>query len=112
MRAHDSDTKHRLNETSYLLLTALAEGESHGYALAQRVSEITDGDVRPGAGTLYSTLERLLAKGYIDESGTEIVDGRARRRYRIGPAGTDAVARRVEQLQRRVGAMHAALGAQ
>ena len=103
---------HRLNETSYLLLTALAEGESHGYALAQRVTEITDGDVRPGAGTLYSTLERLLAKGYIEESGTEIVDGRARRRYRIRPAGVAAVAKRVDQLQRRVGAMNAALGAQ
>lgn len=101
---------YRLNETSYLLLTALAEGESHGYALAQRVAEITDGDVRPGAGTLYSTLERLLAKGHIHESGTEIVEGRARRRYRISAAGTDAVATWASQLQRRVGAVNAALG--
>ncbi|MEO6629910.1 MAG: PadR family transcriptional regulator [Aquihabitans sp.] len=102
---------HRLNETSYLLLTALAEGESHGYALAQRVAEITDGDVRPGAGTLYSTLERLLANGYIVESGTEIVDGRARRSYRIRSSGTDAVAMWATQLQRRVAAVNAALGA-
>ena len=99
----------RLNETSYLLLTALAEGENHGYALALRVAEITDGDVRPGAGTLYSTLERLLANGYIADAGTEIVDGRARRTYRIGPAGTAALAQQVGQLQRRVGAMRAAL---
>lgn len=103
---------HRLNDTGYLLLTALAEGESHGYALALRVAEITDGDVRTGAGTLYSTLERLLANGYIAEAGTEIVDGRARRTYRIRPEGTAAVAERADQLQRRVGAMRAALGTQ
>jgi DNA-binding PadR family transcriptional regulator len=108
--AHDSNMGRRLNDTSCLLLTALAEGESHGYALARRVAEITDGDVQPGAGTLYSTLERLLADGYIDEAGTEVVDGRARRTYRIRPEGTAAVADRVDQLQRRIGAMQAALG--
>ena len=102
----------RLNETGYLLLAALAEGKNHGYALAQRVSEITDGDVRPGAGTLYAALERLLSMELIEECGTEVVDGRARRRYRITSAGTTALSDRVEQLERRVGAINAALGAQ
>ena len=101
----------RVNETGYLLLTALSEGESHGYALARRVSEITDGDVCPGAGSLYSTLERLLAIGHIEESGTEIVDGRERRRYRISPPGTEALAKHLARLERRVGAITSALGA-
>lgn len=99
----------RLTEKGYLLLTALAEGENHGYALAQRVDAITGGEVTLGAGTLYATLDRLLHDGLIVESGEEVVDGRSRRNYRIAPAGRHAVAARLEQLQRRVSAMTAVL---
>lgn len=98
-----------LTEKSYLLLTALAEGESHGYALAQRVGDITGGDVTLGAGTLYATLDRLLHDDLIEESGEEVVDGRSRRNYRITPSGRQQVAARLAQLQRRVSAMSAVL---
>ena len=99
----------KLNDTAYLLLTALAEGENHGYALARRVGEITSGEVAIGAGTLYSNLDRLLADGLIEEAGEEIVDGRARRNYRISKSGTGQVIDRVQQLSVQVDAMNAAL---
>ena len=99
----------KLTDNAYLLLTALAEGQNHGYALARRVGEITSGEVAIGAGTLYSNLDRLLAEGLIVEAGEEIVDGRARRNYRISQSGTREIVERVQQLRLQVDAMNAAL---
>ena len=71
------------NRTGYLLLEALASGRQHGYALAKRVDSDTDGEVRLGAGSLYSNLDRLLAAGLIEEAGAEVVEGRNRRYYQL-----------------------------
>lgn len=101
----------RTTEKGYLLLTALAEGPSHGYALAQRVKTMTEGATLLAAGTLYATLDRLLSDGLIEEAGDEIVDGRARRIYRISATGRTRLLDRARQLDRVVDAMHAALGA-
>ena len=59
------------------LLLALRDGEQHGYALMQRVEELTDGAVRMGPGTLYGAIKRMLADGLIEES-----DGATRPRAR------------------------------
>ena len=50
------------------LVLALLDGELHGYALMRRVEEMSDGAVRMGAGTLYGTINRLLADGLIAET--------------------------------------------
>ena len=50
------------------LVLALLDGELHGYALMRRVEELSDGEVRMGAGTLYGTINRLLADGLIAET--------------------------------------------
>ena len=101
----------RTTEKGYLLLTALAESPSHGYALAQRVKTMTEGATLLAAGTLYATLDRLLSDGLIEEAGDEIVDGRARRIYRISATGRTRLLNRARQLDRVVDAMHTALGA-
>lgn len=100
----------KITEKGYLLLTALAESPSHGYALAQRVEAMTGGATLLAAGTLYATLDRLLSDGLIEDAGEEIVDGRARRLYRISPDGRSRLLTRARQLDRVVGAMHTALG--
>ena len=100
----------KITEKGYLLLTALAEGPSHGYALAQRVEAMTDGNTLLAAGTLYATLDRLLSDRLIEEAGDEVVDGRARRLYQISTDGRTRLTERARQLDRVVGAMHAALG--
>jgi DNA-binding PadR family transcriptional regulator len=53
---------------SLYLLLALLGGENHGYALMQLVEQQSDGAVRMGPGTLYGTLNRLLAGGLITET--------------------------------------------
>jgi len=53
-----------LTETVYYILLALTE-PTHGYVLMQKVEELSDGQVRLAAGTLYGAIENLLKKGLI-----------------------------------------------
>lgn len=54
-----------LTETVYYILLAL-EKPNYGYAIMQRVEELSNGNVRLAAGTLYGALENLLEKRFID----------------------------------------------
>jgi DNA-binding PadR family transcriptional regulator len=60
------------------IVLALLDGELHGYALMQRVEELSDGAVRMGPGTLYGTLNRLVADRLIVETRRDETE---RRRY-------------------------------
>jgi len=71
------------------LVLALLDGELHGYALMRRVEELSDGSVRMGAGTLYGTINRLLADRIVVETTDRIerdTDER-RRYYELTPEG-------------------------
>ncbi len=50
------------------ILLALADGDQHGYAIAQAIEALTDGTVRMGPGTLYGSIGRMVASGLIEES--------------------------------------------
>jgi len=77
------------------ILLALSAGERHGYAIAQEVEAITDGQVRMGPGTLYGSIQRMLAASLIDELPARKRDDDERRRYyRMTPFG-----RRVLELE-------------
>lgn len=105
-----SETVPRWSDTAYLLLTALAERDDHGYALARRVDQLTGGDVRVTAGGLYGTLDKLERAALIELAGQELVDGRSRRVYCISGAGREALRHRLEQLEMRAASIHRALG--
>jgi DNA-binding PadR family transcriptional regulator len=81
-----------MNELSFLILTALAAGPRHGYGLLEEIETMTAGAVRPQVATLYRTVDRLEADGAVVEHGTEVVDGRFRRSYRLTPSGLDLLA--------------------
>jgi len=100
----------RWKESAYLLLTALAQRENHGYALAQRVHELSDGDLKLGPGTLYGTLDRLQGAELIELTREEVVDGRNRRIYAITGAGTELLADRAAVLAQQLVIMNQALG--
>jgi DNA-binding PadR family transcriptional regulator len=85
-------TKQAMQEPTFLILTALAAGPQHGYAIMTEVADISDGRVRLRAGTLYAALDRLLGDGVVDVVSEEVVDGRLRRYYRLTPAGADVLA--------------------
>jgi DNA-binding PadR family transcriptional regulator len=100
----------RWNESAYLLLAALAEGDNHGYALAQRVEELSDGHVTVGPGTLYGVLDRLQQAQLIELRREIVVDGRNRRVFGLTGSGRDALHQRADQLARRAVTMQRALG--
>lgn len=53
-----------LTETVYYILLSLFE-PAHGYLIIQKVEELSKGEVRMAAGTLYGAIENLLKWGFI-----------------------------------------------
>jgi DNA-binding PadR family transcriptional regulator len=69
------------------LLTVLASGRSHGYAIAQDVEELTGGKVCLDPGGVYRTLRRLEAEGCVVSDWDDGEAGPKRRSYRITDEG-------------------------
>ncbi|MEU8194223.1 helix-turn-helix transcriptional regulator [Microbispora amethystogenes] len=89
-----------MQEPTFLILTALAAGPQHGYGIITDVQRISDGRTRLRAGTLYAALDRLGEEGLIEADREEIVDGRARRYYRITGQGAGRLAAEAERMRR------------
>jgi PadR family transcriptional regulator, regulatory protein PadR len=87
-----------LRPASYFVLAALLDGPLHGYAIAARAKELSDGDLKLTAGTLYGALERMRGQGWVEVDGEETVDGRLRRYYRLTGAGADIVTAEADRL--------------
>jgi len=66
-----------------IILTLLQEGESYGYAIIQRVRDLSDGEVIWTDGMLYPILHRLEAQGLISARWGESETGRKRKYYRL-----------------------------
>jgi DNA-binding PadR family transcriptional regulator len=88
-----------MQEATFLILTALADGSQHGYGIIGEVAEISGGRVTLKAGTLYTALDRLRADGLVDVDREEIVDNRLRRYYRLTPTGGQRLADEAARLQ-------------
>jgi PadR family transcriptional regulator PadR len=80
-----------MTEATYFVLASLLDGPLHGYAIIQRITELSNGRVRMATGTLYTALDRLAAQGYVELVREEIVNGRARRSYGLTSSGAGAL---------------------
>ncbi len=87
-----------MQEATFLILTALADGAQHGYGIITEVAQISDGRVKLRAGTLYTALDRLRVDGLIAVDREEVVEGRLRRYYRLTPEGTKVLAAEAARL--------------
>jgi DNA-binding PadR family transcriptional regulator len=94
-----------LREPTYFILAALLDGPLHGYAIIRRAAELSDGAVRPTAGTLYGALDRLSAQGLVAADREETVSGRRRRYYRLTAAGDEALTAEAERMRRAAAAV-------
>jgi DNA-binding PadR family transcriptional regulator len=84
----------RGNDPPLLILTSLAAGPKHGYALSKDIEAFAGTVLSPGA--LYGAITRLEERGLIEPLGE---DDR-RRPYRITAAGSAALGDAVRDLDR------------
>lgn len=90
-----------LPSAAFQILLALAGEELHGYGIMRQVEEQTDGKMRLGPGTLYSSIQTLLEAGLIEERDPrgEAKNGDDRRRfYRLSSAGRKLAVSEAERL--------------
>jgi transcriptional regulator len=70
-----------------LVLRVLRTGPLHGYAIAQRIRQLSDSVLEAEEGSLYPTLQRLLMEGWLRaEWGTSETNRRVRV-YELTPEG-------------------------
>jgi PadR family transcriptional regulator PadR len=75
-----------------LILDALVHEPSHGYRIAQRIKERSEGALDFKEGTLYPALHKLENDGLV-ESWEGVEKGRPRRYYRITKSGRTMLAK-------------------
>jgi len=80
-----------------LVLAILAEGDSYGYAIIKRVTELSGGHLQWTDGMLYPVLHRLERQGLIAAKWGNSETGRKRRYYRITRDGRAQLAFKQEQ---------------
>jgi len=80
-----------------LVLSILAEGESYGYALIQRVRDLSGGAISWTDGMLYPVLHRLEAHGLVRARWVASDAGRKRKYYALTRDGRAALADQKEQ---------------
>ena len=74
-----------------LVLSILSEGESYGYAIIQRVKELSGGKIEWTDGMLYPVLHRLEDQGLVRSRWTKSELGRKRKYYSLQPDGRRAL---------------------
>ena len=101
----DSKTPPTLTPAAFHIMLVLAGGENHGYAIMREVAEHTQGKMRLGPGSLYGTIKRMLADGWIEESDERPdpeLDDERRRYYRLTGVGLKIVRAEAERLEQLV----------
>lgn len=83
----------RFSDASFLILSSLASGPKHGYAMMEDIRAFSGTQLEPG--TLYGAIARLEKQGWIDALPTE----ERRRPYRITGDGAMALRQQVATLE-------------
>jgi DNA-binding PadR family transcriptional regulator len=82
-----------------IVLAILAEGDSYGYGIPQRVREVSGGRMEWTDGMLYPVLHRLERLGHVEARWEIAETGRRRKYYRITQGGMAQLAEERRQWQ-------------
>ena len=88
-----------------LILAILSEGDSYGYAIIQRVRELTDGELKWTDSMLYPVLHRLEKAGHVRSYWQTAKTGRKRKYYSVSKAGLAALSEKKRQWELTNGAL-------
>lgn len=83
-----------------LLLRVLALGSMHGWAIAQRIRQMSNEELRVGQGSLYPALHKLEQNGWIEAKWGASENNRRAKYYSLTPAGRKALEAETLQWER------------
>ncbi len=70
-----------------LILTVLGRGPMHGFAIAQRIRQLSDDVLTVEEGSLYPALYRMEQKGWIDSEWGQSENNRRAKYYQLTKSG-------------------------
>lgn len=81
-----------MNDPSLLVLSSLADGDKHGYAMMEDIERFAG--IRLGPGTLYGAITRLEQLGLV----TAVASDDRRRPYRLTALGRKSLEAQLDSL--------------
>ena len=94
-----------------LVLKALSWGPRHGYAVAEWIAAVTEGDLLVEEGPLYTALHRLERKGWLSGAWGLSENNRRAKFYELSKAGRQQLRSEVSSWERYARAVSRALQA-
>jgi PadR family transcriptional regulator PadR len=92
-----------------LILRVLQTGPLHGYAIAQRIRQLSGDVLEAEEGSLYPALQRILMEGWAAADWATSESGRRVRVYRLTPDGVKQLEREVSEYDQATIAIQAIL---
>ncbi len=92
-----------------LVLRVLRSGPLHGYAIAQRIRQLSEAVLEAEEGSLYPNLQRLLLEGWVRAEWGISETNRRVRFYELTPAGRKQLQREMDEYQQVTAAIQAIL---
>jgi PadR family transcriptional regulator, regulatory protein PadR len=89
-----------------LILRVLQAGPLHGYAIAQRIHQLSREQLTVEEGSLYPALQKVLVKGWVKGEWSTSDTGRKVKVYRLTPAGRRQLDAELEDFRRTTGAIN------
>lgn len=93
-----------------LILKVIALGPVHGYAIAQRLEQVSRGVVQVPEGSLYPALHRLENRDFLAADWKETETGREAKFYRLTRKGRKQLETEAASWQRLIDAIGLILG--
>ena len=88
-----------------LILKVVALGPVHGYAIAQRLEQVSRGVVQIPQGSMYPALHRLENRGLLDADWKETETGREAKFYKLNRKGRAQLESEAASWERLAGAV-------
>jgi transcriptional regulator len=92
-----------------LILRVLQSGPLHGYAIAQRIRQLSGDVLGAEEGSLYPALQRILIEGWVAAGWGTSESGRRVRFYKLTRDGVKQLKRELNEYEQATAAIQAIL---
>ena len=83
-----------------MILQTLSRKPLHGYALAQRIKDVSDNLLQIEEGSLYPALQRMLKTGWLESEMGMSARNRPVRTFKVTDAGRKHLEREISSVER------------